>query len=158
MPSTHPQSIVAKIEMLRAGLVVGLLSKEWVINWADDVIRQEDEPDDFFIDLSLMAGASEEGIIRYFSNYLHFSKPTIKGDDLFGALYQQYHNGQLSLSRTIAILYRIRQVADLVPDEENAIESLEYGLALAQSNISGTIGAIQIKLEAFLSGYKNSIF
>ncbi len=59
MSLTKPDDFPLLLEVFRDGLVLGLISKDEIITWADNIINSETEPDYFFIELSLAKSVNE---------------------------------------------------------------------------------------------------
>lgn len=93
MESTNPRDILTTLCLVRAGLASGLLTKEEVIDWADNIITRDEKPDIFFIDLALSSSKSKNDIIQYFNEFLNFEKPAVQRRPLLGLLYKQYKSG-----------------------------------------------------------------
>ena len=55
------------LHLIRAGLVSGLLTKKEVIDWADNIITLDEQPDIFFI--SAVAGVFRPQLISRHLNY-----------------------------------------------------------------------------------------
>jgi len=53
MTTPEPGDFLLLFQVFRAGLKLGLISKDEVVAWADNIITTTDEPDYFFIELSL---------------------------------------------------------------------------------------------------------
>jgi hypothetical protein len=64
MQSTNPQEIITTLHLIRAGLASGLLKKEEVIDWADNIITKDEQPDIFFIDLAMASSKTTNDIIH----------------------------------------------------------------------------------------------
>lgn len=94
-------------------------------------------------------------IIHYFSDYLNFEKPAVKGRPLLGLLYKQYKSGQLNIEQTTRILFQLKFEATFTQTEEGFIYSLDNHFDLAQDNIYGSIEDITKETERFLGIYKD---
>ena len=58
MPSPKPTDFSLLLEIFHRGLVLGLVYKNDVILWADDIILKTEEPDYFFIEVSLCSNTN----------------------------------------------------------------------------------------------------
>jgi hypothetical protein len=150
---TNPKDILNNLHLNRAGLASGLLSKKEVINWADQIIAKDEQPDIFFIELALLNSKSTNDILHYFNEFLNFENPSINGRPLLGLLYKQYKNGVLSLEQTVSKLFRLKFEAIFTNREESYIYSIDNDFDCAKDNIYGSIEDVQNELEKFLSFY-----
>ena len=76
MPQVKPTDFPLLLEVFRDGLALGLISKEEVIAWADQIIIEEDEPDYFFIEVSLSHNTN--GVAEVFDRaYFLAEKPNL---------------------------------------------------------------------------------
>jgi hypothetical protein len=155
MESTNPRDILTTLRLVRAGLASGLLTKEEVIDWADNIITKDEKPDIFFIDLALSSSKSKNDIIHYFNEFLNFEKPVVQGRPLLGLLYKQYKSEQLNLEQTVRILFGLKSEAVFTRTEESFIYSIDNEFDLAQDNIHGSIENVRAKNERFLEIYKD---
>ena len=105
MENTDPKEIINVIHQLRAGLSTGLLNKEDVIDWAYEIVSKDSLPDIFFIDLLFLNTKSTNDMMNYLGDYLNFEYPTVSGRPLLGLLCRRYKSGELTLDRTVVILF-----------------------------------------------------
>lgn len=154
MQSTKPESILQILHLVRAGLVSGLLSKEGVIDWADNIITSDGKPDIFFIDLALSSSKSVNDVIHHFNEYLNFEASAISGRPLLGLLYKQLSNKELTLEQTVRRLYRLKFEVIFSEKEESYIYSIDDSFDCAKHNIHGTFEDVYAELEKFLDFYK----
>ncbi len=68
MKAPKPGDFPLLLQVFRAGVRVGLISKNEVVAWADDIIVNAVEPDYFFIELSLSHDVN--GIIEVLNKYV----------------------------------------------------------------------------------------
>ena len=155
MQSTNPKDILTTLHLIRAGLASGLLTKEEVIDWADKIITKDEKPDIFFIDLVLSSLKSKNDIIHYFSDYLYFENPAVRGRPLLGLLYKQYKTGQINLEQTTSKLFRLKLEAIFNEREESHIYWIDNEYDCAKHKIYGTIEDVQTQLDNFLILYKD---
>jgi hypothetical protein len=155
MQSTNPKNILGVLHLVRAGLASGLLTKEEVIEWADEIITKDEQPDIFFIDLALSTSKSKNDIIHYFSDYLNFENPAVPGRPLLGLLYKQYNAGQRNLEQTVRTLFRLKSETILTDGEKDFVYSIDNDFDLAQDNVYGSIEDVRKETERFLEIYKD---
>lgn len=152
---TNPENILQVLHLIRSGLASGIIKKEAIIDWAENIITVDKEPDIFFIDLFLLSTKSKNDLIQFFSKYLNYEKPFVKGRQLLGLLYIQYNNNEINLGETLSKLLRLRYEALFTDEEEEYIYTLEnnYDAAINCKHI--TIEEIEIELSDFLKIYKS---
>jgi len=141
-----------------AGLAGGLLSKEDVLDWAEEIVMKEQQPDIFFIDLVLLGTKNANELIHYFCDYLNFEKPVVQGRPLLGMLYAKYASGRMGIEQVVRKLFALRWEAVFNTLEEGCIYSLDYQYDLFTEGVMGTLQNVQSDLGAFLSLYKDYSF
>lgn len=151
----NPKDISQTLHLIRAGLASGLLTKEEVVAWADKIITRDEQPDIFFISLALSGSKNTSDIIYYFSEYLNFVNPTVRGQPLLGLLYKKFSSGQLTLEQTVGKLFRLKFEAVFTETEESYIYSIDDKFDCAKNNIFGTLEAVYEDVERFLSSYED---
>lgn len=153
MPS--PKDITHTLHLIRAGLASGLLSKEEVMVWADDIIIIDDEPDIFFIDLALSGSKSINDILHYFNAYLNYENPVIEGRPLLELLYNRFTSKQWTLEQTVGKLFSLKFEAVFSGREENYIYSIENDFDCAKDGIYGSLESVNAEVDRFLTFYKD---
>ncbi len=155
MQSTNPKNILQTLQFVRAGLASGLLSKEEVIDWADEIITRDETPDIFFIDLALSSSKSTKDICHYINDFLNFENPVINGRPLLGLLYKKFHDKEITLEQTVHKLFRLKFEALFTQKEEGCIYSIDDALVCAKQGIYGTVEDVHREVDLFLSIYKD---
>lgn len=150
----NPKDILNTLHLIRAGLEIGLLTKEEVIDWAYNIIAKDNNTDIFFIDLALSSSKSTSDIVLYFSDYLNFENPVVQGRPLLGLLYKKFISKEISLERTVSKLYNLIRGTVLTEKEEGYIYSIDDNYHCAIDNIYGTLETVNAEVEKFLSFYK----
>lgn len=151
---TNPKDILQTLHLIRAGLASGLLTKEEVIDWADNISTKDEQPDIFFIDLALSSSKNVNDIIHYISDYLNFENPAVQGRPLLGLLYKQFSSKQFTLEQTVRKLFRLKFEAIFTEKEEGYIYSIDNDFDCAKHNIYGTLESVYADVDKFLSFYK----
>ena len=155
MQSTNPKNILPTLQFVRAGLASGLLSKEEVIDWADEIITRDETPDIFFIDLALSSSKTTDDVCHYINDFLNFENPVINGRPLLGLLYKRFHDNQITLEQTVRQLFRLKFEALFTQKEEGCIYSIDDAFDCAKNGIYGTIEDVHKEVNSFLSIYKD---
>ena len=158
MENTDPKEILNVIHQLRAGLSTGLLKKEEVIDWAEQIVSKDKTPDIFFIDLLLSSSISTNDISHYIGNYLNFETPTVSGRPLLGLLFKRFSSGELTLNKTVITLYELKNETVLSDRETAFVYNIVNDYDLARDGIYGTLKDIERQLENFLSKYADYTF
>lgn len=152
---TNPADVLQILHLIRAGLASGILSNEEVINWADKIIIEDDQPDIFFIELALLSSNNSNDICYYFSDYLNFENPVFQGRPLLGMLYKRFSSKQLTLEETVRKLFRLKSEALFTDLEESYIYSIDNDFDCAKDGIYGTLKDIDADVNKFLNFYKD---
>jgi hypothetical protein len=96
MPSPKPTDFSLLLEAFNRGLVFGLVSKNDVILWADDIILKTEEPDYFFIEVSLCSNTNN--LIEVIGEYSANIDNPICTRVLLGLLYKKLINDNDTLT------------------------------------------------------------
>lgn len=155
MQNSSLQDLLPTLHLIRAGLSSGLLTKEEVVDWADQIIINDEQPDIFFIDIAMSSSKTVNDLTSYIGNFLNFENPVISGRPLLGLLCKQYRNGSLDIDQAISKLFRLRFEAVFTDQEIGNICVLENDHDLAKHTVYGSIEQVKSKLENFLSIYQN---
>ena len=87
------------LEVFRDGLEYGIISKDEIVTWADNIIANEDEPDYFFIEISM------SGNINNLSSLLKTRVPVrhnpVSGRAILGMAYQRLLSGTINIDNVI---------------------------------------------------------
>jgi hypothetical protein len=144
-----PKEYKELFTLFKAGLASGLISKEEVTKWADEIILLEDEPNIFFIELSLIKSKNEG--ISYLGEHLE-SDSLAKGKAILGLLYKRFKEGQ-ELERIVRTMYNLRDEADFTELERGYIYQIDDGFDLANSKIYGSLDNVRQETADFLALY-----
>ncbi len=155
MQTTNPRNILTTLHLVRVGLASGLLSKEEVIDWADEIITRDKAPDIFFIDLALSNSKSLKDIHYYICDFLNFDDPAISGRPLLGLIYKKFRDKELTLEQTVRTLFNIKFEALFTEREEGCIYSIDDAYDCAKHGIYGTFEDVHKEVESFLSVYED---
>jgi hypothetical protein len=155
---TNPKDVLQTLHLIRSGLASGLLSKEEVIEWADKIITNDDQPDIFFIDLALLSSKSPSDILHYFNDYLNFENAVIKGRPLLGLLFKRFSNNDWTLEETVVKLFKLKFEAIFTEREEGCIYSIDNDFDCAKDNVYGTLENVNDDITKFLNVYKDYSF
>ena len=137
------------LTLFKVGLASGLYSKEEVIKWADFIIMQEEEPDIFFIELSLIKSKSEG--ISYLGRFLE-SDSLANGKAVLGLLHKQLKEGQ-ELDTIVRTMYDLKDEADFTELEKGYIYQIDGDYDLASTKVYGSLDNVRKETTDFLAIY-----
>ena len=104
MKTTSPQDYLELLEVFRMALTNGLADKSDIIKWADDIIRQDDEPDYFILELSLCGHKNVNAVITLIDDYMGSDAPLVSGRIILGLLYRRYIDGKKTLKDVLGYM------------------------------------------------------
>lgn len=149
MPSTKPQDFPLLLEVFRDGLACGLISKDEIVAWADGIIKNDDEPDYFFIELSLSPDIN--GIAEVLDKYISWSKSPIPLRVIFGLIHQKLIADVINSDLAITFTERTPFCETLTPFEYGSIYEFEDYELFYPDNSEG----LEETVVKFLSLYKD---
>jgi hypothetical protein len=148
MSPTKPQDFPLLLEVFREGLACGLISKDEIVTWADGIIKNESEPDYFFIELSLSPDTNS--VAEILDQYLSWSKSQIPLRVVFGLTYQKLISDKIDLDTAITFTERTPFRETLTSIEYGSIYDFEEYEMCYPDNVEG-LKEVVVK---FLSRYK----
>lgn len=154
----NPQNILPALHLIRLGLENGFLSKSEVIHWVDAIIMKDEQPDIFFIELSLLESKSMGDIVHYFNEYLKSEVPTYESKLLLGLVCKEFTSGHLNLENTITKLFYLTNESLFTPNEIENIYRLDNNYDGVGFNVYCTLENVKKDLENFLNIYKDLSF
>ncbi len=142
MLSPNPEDFTLLLEVFREGLKRGLVSKNDVTGWADDIITNSEEPDYFFIELSLGSVKDLPGIIDQYASY---TNNVLIVRVLFGLLHKQIVNdaGNISSEYAAKLIGSLWSFNELTTFELNNIYSFD------EYEIYFTSDPMELRVEIF---------
>lgn len=125
MPSPKPTDFSLLLEMFHRGLILGLVSKNDVILWADDIILKTEEPDYFFIEVSLCSNTNN--LIEVIGAYSANIDNPICTRVLLGALYKKQinNNDALTVEAAAKLIGAVQNVGTLTHFEVSKMYSFD---------------------------------
>ena len=154
----NPQNILPALHLIRLGLENGFLTESEVIDWADAIIIKDDQPDIFFIELSLLGSKSMGDIVRYFNEYLQSKVPAYESKLLLGLVCKGYTNVNLNVEKTITKLFHLTNESLCTPYEIENIYRLDNNYDGVGYNVYCKLEDVKTDLEKFLKIYKDLSF
>jgi len=105
MSQFKPSDFSLLLVVFREGLLRGLISKEEIIAWADEIIQAEDEPDYFFIEMSLSGNTNN--LLAILNEYVTASDSVILSRVILGLLYQKLADQTIDIKKVLDVLNQI---------------------------------------------------
>ena len=138
-------------EVFRGGLRYGLISKEEIVTWADSIIATEDEPDYFFIELSLAKDSN--ALIEILNNVAMDTGNAIVLRVLLAIIYHKLTDDNETTSVQDAVEFVGRMSMREIPTqfECNSIYTFEEYEFYYLPDVT----QLQVEIIDFLSIYEN---
>jgi hypothetical protein len=154
MEQTDLKTFIDLLEVFRLGLHTGILDRQIVIDWADQLVIQEETPDYFLIELSLSGRSSLNDLIRLLDEYLGENKPEVSKRVILGCLLHQYRGGRITLEKAVRAIDWLAMQIDYSAEEHSFMAGVDADYNLAAEGVCGTFPEIEIFLLRFLSVYQ----
>src|SRR3569833_206454 len=149
MSGKKPTNFPLLLQVFCFGIRTGVISKEEIVSWADEIINSEAEPDNFFIEVSLSTEVNE--LVSVLNTYDYDTKNIIAVRAFYGIVYTKLVNEEISLEDAINVVDRYEYHEALTRFESNNIYSLDIFLYDDPSDSD----AIMNETKAILSYYKD---
>lgn len=94
MSQLKPKEFTLLLQVFRYGLRLGIISKDEVAAWADEIIQKEDEPDYFFIEVSLSKDSNE--LLTVLNEKISGDMPLMALRVVLGLFYKKLAAGDIS--------------------------------------------------------------
>jgi hypothetical protein len=148
-PSPQVQDFPLLLEVFRGGLKLGLISREEIVLWADYIITNADEPEYFFIEVSLSHNVN--GLVEVINKYIKPTDDPICDRVLLGLVYHRQPIFDVEeVERVATMVGSMSSWNRLTSFENNAIYEFEdYYLYYAAD-----LTQLQVELINFLDIYK----
>lgn len=148
-PSPQVRDFSLLLEVFRGGLKFGLISREEIVLWADHIIANADEPEYFFIEVSLSHDVN--GLVEVLNKYIKPTDDPICDRVLLGLVYHRQPIFDVEEVERVATMIGSMSSWDrLTSFEDNTIYEFEdYYLYYAAD-----LTQLQVELTNFLDIYK----
>jgi hypothetical protein len=123
---SFPEKYKVVIEVFALGILNGVIEKQQIIDWADNIIRNENEPDFFILELSLINTKSNSDILSLLNEYREESIYIISARAYMAMVYHKLLNGQLELQQVVNAIYALVPSELISGYEEGRIYTMEY--------------------------------
>jgi hypothetical protein len=111
------QDIHLLLEVFSEGLKLGVISKDEVVAWADQIIADTEEPDYFFIELSLSRDVN--GLLEVLDRYVEGVDDPVCNRVLLGLVYHRQPIYNIEEAEKIATLVGTMQTMGILTAFEN---------------------------------------
>lgn len=155
MKTTNPKDFIELLEVFSIALTNGLLDKNEVIKWADNIIVNDNEPDFFIIELSLCGHKSLNDIVSLLNEFIGQEKTPVSGRVILGFMHRQYLAGKITLRKVVGAVNWIVWQADLTDEEKSFMYGLDEDYDCAEEGIYGAVEAVEKETLRFLEIYKD---
>lgn len=148
------KTFVDLLEVFRLGLHTGILERQVVVEWADQLAMQEETPDYFLIELSLSSRNNINDLIGLLDEYIGKNKPDVSKRVILGFLLHRYEAGQITLQKAVRAIDWLATHLDYSAEEHSFMAGVDDDYSLADEGIRGTLSEIESFLLRFLSVYQ----
>jgi effector-binding domain-containing protein len=146
------------ISVLKVFVSHGLLDKLEIINWADKEIAKSDNPDDYFIELSLIGTKTTNQITDLLSDFIEKTGTITTGRAIIGLTWDKIKSKAIDYKKGMEVIYSVQGQFPFRDIEKNYISHADDGLDLAIRKIWGEKDEIEKKIEKFLECYGGFTF
>jgi hypothetical protein len=154
MHQANPKALIDLLEVFRLGLHTGILDRQLVVEWADQLIMQEEAPDYFLIELSLGGQNNLNDFTGLLDKYVGENKPAVSKRAILGILLHQYKAGQITLQKAVRAIDWLTMHVDYSEEERSFMAGVDDDYTLADEGFYGNVSEVEIFLLRFLSAYK----
>ncbi|MBO2007454.1 hypothetical protein [Hymenobacter negativus] len=154
MLQTNPKDFVALLEVFSIGLTNKIVSTRQVIDWADAIIQQDAEPDDFIIELAMSGSQSINDLISLINVYVGDAIPSVAGRATLGLLYHEYIAGKIDLYRVVRTIDWLVRHRDFTAEEHGFMCGVDDEYAMAAEGIYGSVAGVADYVLRFLNFYQ----
>jgi hypothetical protein len=123
MSQLKPSNFPLLLEVFREGLLRGLISREEIVAWADEIIKADDEPDYFFIEISLSNDVNN--LLEILNEYVIASKSIIPSRVILGLVYQKLADQTIGVKKVLDVLNKINSDSKITSFEKDNIYYLD---------------------------------
>ena len=154
MRQTDFNTFIDLLEVFRLGLHTRILERQVVVEWADQLVMQEEAPDYFLIELSLGSRSNINDFIRLLDEYIGEIKPDVSKRVVLGCLHHLYISSQITLQKAVQAIDWLVMHVDYSEEEHSFMAGVNDAHNLADEGIYGSFSDIEIFLLRFLSVYQ----
>lgn len=124
MPQVKPSDFSLLLEVFRDGLQTGLVTREAIVKWADHLIEEKDEPDYFFIEVSLCGNT--DNLFTILDKHIILPKSIVGARVILGLAWYNLNKDPLEIEKVLNAIDRYQCHERLTPYESASIYGLDY--------------------------------
>jgi hypothetical protein len=155
MKTTDPLDYKDLFKIFSLGLTQGLIDKQEIIKWCDTIIIKDEEPDPFFIDISLSGTKSINDIISLIDEKFKDNPSKISARVVLGLYYKLYRQGKITLDKITHSIYWLHWESKLTESEKQFMYIIDDRYELAIAKTWDTVDNIEKEILTFLELYKD---
>lgn len=149
--TTDPKDYIELLEVFRIALINGIIDKEEIVKWADEIIQQDDEPDYFIVELALSQSKGKYETISILKEYVGENESSVPYRVILGFLYNQFVNLRIDLGIVASSLYWVSWKNGELNDKDKGVL---YGLDDVYE-LGESIEDIRLEILEILKMYKD---
>jgi hypothetical protein len=154
MHQADPLKFFDLLEVFRLGLLTGILERQLVIAWADQLVMQDKNPNYFLIELSLSGRSNINDLTGLLDKHVGENKPEISRRVILGLLLHRYKTGQITLQKAVQAVDLLAMHIDYSKEEHSFMAGIDDAYRLANEGVYGTVSEVEAFLLSFLRIYK----
>lgn len=154
MLQTDLNAFIDLLEVFRLGLHTGVLERQIVVEWADQLVMQEDTPNYFLIELALSGRKNSNDFIRILDEHIEKNKPEASKRVILGLLLHRYKTGQITLQKAVQAIDWLAININYSEEEHSFMAGVDDDYNLVNEGICGTFSEIETFLLQFLGVYQ----
>ncbi len=155
MRQTAPENFIDLLEVFRLGLHTGILDRQIVVEWADQLVMQQEAPAYLLIELALGGRSNINDFIGLLDEHTGEYKPEVSKRVILGYLLHQFINSQITLEKAVRAIDWLAMHVDFSKEEHSFMAGIDDDYNLANEGICGTLFEIEAFLLRFLLIYQN---
>lgn len=137
----------------RAALLLGLVSGERVIEWADAGVARDPEPPTALIDVGLTQPGDLSAMRDALQPLADDTETVAIVHGLLGLAAGALDSGRRSVGDTVRVLAQMRRMIALPPAMHIALDSLEDNHMLAAAGVVGSVPAAEADVRAWVGQF-----
>jgi hypothetical protein len=152
------RDLKVQAEVYRLGLLSGYFTNDDVINWADHVIAEEDQPAIEVIDIAFGKRLTSVDLARLLEKVKGEVKEDLPFKIMLGLYSKQLKTHDTTFAEIVKSLYLMLENRVTIPDKE--VEMILYfddGFDLAVAGYYGNLQDLESELREFLNKYETFV-
>jgi hypothetical protein len=155
MSQTNLHEFTALFEVFSIGLRHRIISVRQVIDWADEIIEHDAEPDDILIELAMCGQNNSNGLISLLDAYVGEAKPGVAGRAILGLLHQAYAAEKTDLYRVVQAMNWLATHHQVSEDECRLMYGIDDTYSMAVEGVYGSVPTVANFVAHLLAFYQD---